>query len=258
MSNLPDGRRLSLAQLKPPSERDLTIFKRAVVCRQHHGEIAGDYRLDPSRISQIVKRVRRWLAAGGAPADPQIRDHLARHRLSRATHRMRLERIVERLTHAMHDTEPAPPLVRRRMVGGREVWREEVEQRECAWNLPAVRLMLRASDALAKFDEQPELAADSQPASDTELLMVVFDFLCGCRARAEAAGQQPASPDVSAVVSSALAGLLGESAARAAARSAQPALNMSADDAEAGGASSEQDESCDESAAAAAERFIEK
>jgi hypothetical protein len=257
MSNLPSGRRLTLAQMKPPSERDLTIFKRAVVCRQQHWEIASDYRLHLTRISQIVKRVRRWLAAGGAPTDPQIRDHLARQRLSRATHRMRLERIVEQLTHAMHDITPVPPLVRRRLVGRNEVWREEVEQPECAWNLPAIRLMLRANDALAKLDEQPEPAADSQPASDADLLQVVFDFLCGCRARAEDAGQQPASLDVSAVVAAALAGLLGESAA-AAARGAHPALNMSAARAEAGGASSEEPESCDESSDAAAEKFSQR
>ncbi len=257
MSNLPSGRRLTLAQMKPPSERDLTIFKRAVVCQHHHWEIAGEYRLHPTRISQIVKRVRRWLAAGGAPTDPQIRDHQARQRLSRATHRMRLERIVERLTHAMHDTEPAPPLVRRRMVGQHEVWREEAEQRECVWNLPAIRLMLRANDALAKLDEQSEPAAESQPASDADLLQVVFEFLCGCRARAEEAGQQPASPDVSVVVAAALAGLLGESAA-ATARGAHPALNMSADHEEAGGASSEEPESCDESSEEAAEKFSQR
>src|SRR5204862_4365752 len=110
-----------------------------------HWSIAVDHKLHYTRISQIVKKVRRWLAAGGAPIDPELREHAARQRMSQATHKLRLERIVERLTAAMEDREPPPRLVRRRVVGSQEIWREEADPKICGWNLPAIRRLLRAT-----------------------------------------------------------------------------------------------------------------
>ena len=56
--------------------------------------VAVDLQLHYSRVSQIVKKVEQWLAAGGSPTDPEIRDHVARRRLSHANHKLRVVRAI--------------------------------------------------------------------------------------------------------------------------------------------------------------------
>src|SRR5687768_11312150 len=75
---------------RPPSDRDLEIYKRVKIVGLHHWEVAQEQELDRSRVSQIVKRVTRWLAAGGQAIDPLIRDHAARQRLAQGDLKLRL------------------------------------------------------------------------------------------------------------------------------------------------------------------------
>src|SRR3954471_16385215 len=135
----------------PPSERDLTVYKRVRIWRDPQWAVAVDLQLHYSRVSQIVKKVEQWLLAGGSPTDPEIRDHVARRRLSRADHKLRLQRAVELATAAM-EAEPQPQTTtRRRTVQGTEVWREETTREPPAVNLAAVRLLVRATEALHKL-----------------------------------------------------------------------------------------------------------
>src|SRR5436190_2152619 len=70
--------------------RNLAIFKKAEIEQLSHEEIAHRYGLKRSRVSQIVRRIRRELA-DAAPDDPQIDNHLAQQRLQKALEKLRLE-----------------------------------------------------------------------------------------------------------------------------------------------------------------------
>jgi hypothetical protein len=109
----------ALANLRPPKSRDLEIYKKVKIQLREQWEVAHDLNLHYSRVSQIVKRVGRWLAAGGSPTDPELRDYAARQRLSRATHKLRLERAVELASCAMEANPPPLRTKRRRVVGGK-------------------------------------------------------------------------------------------------------------------------------------------
>src|SRR3954453_10400528 len=86
-----------------PSLRDLEIYKRSIVFKHDQLAIAAHYDLGQPRISQIINNVRHWLAAGGNPEDPTIRDHFARQKLSSATQKIRLLRIIDMATYAMEN-----------------------------------------------------------------------------------------------------------------------------------------------------------
>src|SRR6188768_711983 len=87
---------LSIPRIKkPPTSRDLEIYKRVKIKGREQWEVAQEHELHYSRVSQIVKRVERWLAAGGDPLDPQIRDHAARKQLALGMHKLRLARAAE-------------------------------------------------------------------------------------------------------------------------------------------------------------------
>ena len=47
-----------------PSRRDQVIFRRVVVHCEVQYKVAKDLGLSPGRVSQILTRVRRWLACG--------------------------------------------------------------------------------------------------------------------------------------------------------------------------------------------------
>src|SRR4051794_39782468 len=90
-----------------PSPRDLEIYKRSVVFKHDQLAIAAHYDLSQPRISQILNNVRDWLAAGGNPEDPAIRDHFAQQKLTRATQKIRLLRVIDMATYAMENRLPS-------------------------------------------------------------------------------------------------------------------------------------------------------
>jgi hypothetical protein len=204
----------SAPQLRAPSERDMEIYKRVKVQKHLQWEVAQERGLHYSRVSQIIKQVERWLIAGGDPIDPEIRDHVARQRLSRATNKLRLVRACEIATLAMELPHPPHQTIRRRIVGSTEVWREETLRDQPAYDLAAVRLVIRATEALQKLEEQEQHGKDAEPLPEQELLPAVFEMLCTWRTRAEADGRLTAGADVRSLVGGLLDGLLGTHFAR--------------------------------------------
>jgi hypothetical protein len=194
--------------LKPPSDRDLEIYTRVKIKGFEQWEVAQDQKIHYSRVSQIVKRVTRWLAAGGCPSDPLIRDHAARQRLARTTLKMRLMRAIENASMALEFPLPVET-TRRRVQGLIEIWREESTRTIARVNLSALRMLIDATQALQKLEEDDETKGVTQPTSDEDILRAVFDLLCGLRARAEAAGRLSPSSNVRACVADSLTTLLG-------------------------------------------------
>jgi hypothetical protein len=256
-------RPLTRWSLKPPSERDLEIYKLVKIQRREQVSVAWQYEIDASRVSQIVKNVRRWLAAGGAPTDPELRDHVSRQRFARATHKLRLTRAVELATYAM-ETEPRRlKTTRTRSVGGTVIWTEETTREQPEVDLAAVRLLIRSTEALQALEDQDELNAEAAPPQEQDLLPAIFDFLCRLRARAEADGRLQASSDINSTVATALNTLLGteipvgwDKAARAAdgPPSDSRPLNMSAEPTEPVAATAIPETPCADSNHACAEK----
>jgi hypothetical protein len=193
--------------IRPPSARDLEFYKLVKIKGKEQWEVAHDHQLHYSRVSQIIKRVTRWLASGGEPSDPLIRDYAARQRLSKATLKLRLARATEIASVALEFNFPVKT-TRRRFQGLTEVWRDETSREIPHVNLPALRLLLDATQALQRLEDAPS-ADDSQPPADDEVLRLVFDLLCGLRARAEANGRLAPAQSARALVAQSLATLLG-------------------------------------------------
>src|SRR6185369_16625358 len=62
--------KLSPSHLPPtPSRRDMQIYKGYVILNQDQTSISYNFNIGRTRISQIVSKVKRWLAAGGSPTD---------------------------------------------------------------------------------------------------------------------------------------------------------------------------------------------
>jgi hypothetical protein len=197
---------------RPPSDRDLEIYVRVKIKGFEQWEVAQDQKLHYSRVSQIVKRVARWLAAGGCPANPLLRDHAARQRLANANLKLRLTRAIELATICL-ELPNNVETTRRRVQGLTEVWREETTKSAPRLDLTALRTLIDATQALQKLEEADEARGAPQPMSDEDLLRAVFDILCGLRARAEAHCALPPASDIRAAVAAALASLLGQSVA---------------------------------------------
>jgi hypothetical protein len=194
--------------IRPPSDRDLEIFKRVKIKGYEQWEVAQEHQLHYSRVSQIVKRVARWLSAGGEPTDPLLRDHAARQRLARATLKLRLTRAVELASQSLEFPIPVET-TRRRVQGLTEIWREETSRHVPRINLHALRLLIDATQALQKLEDDDKAQGAPQPVSDEDLLRTVFELLCGLRARAELQGRLDAASNIRGCVADALSALLG-------------------------------------------------
>jgi hypothetical protein len=106
-----------------------------------------------------------------------------------------------------------PPVqtTRRRVQGISEIWREETTRELPRINIGALRLLVEATQAIQRLEDQQSSPADPPASSDHDLLRAVFDLLCGWRSRAESQGRLVATSDIQAVVGDALSGLLGVS-----------------------------------------------
>src|SRR5262245_13972434 len=198
----------SLANLQTPSARDLEIYNRVKIQLFPQWEVAQDKGLHYSRVCQIVKRVHRWIIAGGNPAEPALRDHAARLRLSRASHQLRLMRCLEIATILMEAQPYQLETTKRRMVQGQEMWCEVTKRDQPNPKLPAVRLVLQTTQALRNLEERQN-AQQPVPAADQDLLPAIFDLLCTLRIRAQADGRLQNTSDVNSLVASTLNNLLG-------------------------------------------------
>lgn len=199
-----------------PSARDLEIYKRSVVFKHDQLAIAAHYDLSQARISQIVNNVRDWLATGGSPADPDIRDQFAQHKLARATQKIRLLRLIDMATYAIENRLPSQVKTKHRYQGTTEVWREEVRQQSPEVNLPAMRVLLRAVKTLHEFESNDAPSSATKNSSQLpadELLHSVFEFLCHWRSQAETGGNLPPSENIPQLIADGLRTLIGANVA---------------------------------------------
>ena len=197
---------------RPPSDRDLEIYKRVKIQGHPQCEVAVDHELHYSRVSKIIKSVTRWLAAGGDPLDPVIRDSLARKRLAQGQIKLRLARAIEIASIALEFHVPLTT-TRRRVEGVTEVWREETTRDVCRTSPSTLRMLIDAIKTLQQLDRDDAHSDPHLPqTSDSDLLRAVFDFLCACRSRAESDGVLPAAENIPALVASTLCTLVGAQA----------------------------------------------
>ncbi|HEY2412431.1 MAG TPA: hypothetical protein VGI40_09325, partial [Pirellulaceae bacterium] len=200
-----------------PTPRDLQIYKGHVILHHDQLSIAANFNISRARISQVVNKVKRWLAAGGSPTDPEIRDHLAQERLSKASQRIRLLRIIDKATYAAEVRLPSQKIIRSRYHGDSEVWRDETSILSPEVNLPALRVLLRAVKDLGEFEKHhsddacPDVRRGSPDpaASEDQLLLSVYELLCRWRSRAEAAGHFQPSAHIPELIADTLRSLLG-------------------------------------------------
>jgi hypothetical protein len=234
---------------RPPSDRDLQIYKMVKIQRAEQWAVAAKFNLHDSRVSQIIKKVTRWIAAGGSPIDPELRDHLDRQRVSRAIQRLRLVRAVELATFAVESETRPLKKTRRRWVGGAEVWCEETSIPQPEVSLAAVRLLLKAVTDLQDFDREDAAAADQPPSAGTptDLLPAVINLLCTWRVQAEADGRVEPTQNIAAFVTSLLNNLLGTTLTRSASKEpAHSPLKLSAAPSHPPGANPKATEHCDD------------
>lgn len=196
---------------KPPSERDLDIYYRVKIKGFEQIEVAQEHGLHYSRVCQIVKRVARWLATGGCPANPLLRDHAARQRLTQANLKLRLNRAIQLATVAL-ELPNNVETTRRRVQGLTEIWREETTRSAPRLDLKALRTLIDATQALQKLEAADEVQGNPPNMSDEDLTRVVFDILYGIRFRAEQSGTLPVCGDIRAALTAALTTFLGPTA----------------------------------------------
>jgi hypothetical protein len=159
--------------------RDLDIFKKVEIEGWTHAEAAAYFKLDRSRITQIIAEVRRHLALA-AQDDPEIKDFEARQRLDRELEKMRLQHALDIAARAMRREQNM--LLRKRMGsrdkdGSKEGWSETVQQ-DIKPNMQPVNTYLRASRQLSNLSKRE---AESQPEdtfiNDEDLFTAVFVVL---------------------------------------------------------------------------------
>jgi hypothetical protein len=218
---------------KIPSSRDLEIYKRVRIQRELQWEVAAELRLHYTRVSQIIKRVERWLAAGGCPSDPQLNDELARRRLAHSLQKLRLERAVEIATDVLESPEEPIVKTRRRKVAGTEVWCEETTIELPKLRHRALQQFVRTAQALHELESAGDARHPAELPALPAVLPALAELLCRFRARAEATGLVPPSPDIFLLVDQTLQELLGvqthhHSRHRQSSTRAQATLNLSA------------------------------
>lgn len=164
------ARRSRRTRRKPPldpalqTQRNLAIFKQVEIEKRTHEEVAGLHRLRRSRVTQIVKQVRRELAMASAD-DPQIEDHLAQQRLQKGLEKLRLEYALDAAAEAIR--REAPRLVTNRhgarnRNGQQEGWSETI-LRDKPPNVQIIKTFLRVTRELGQLNER---AIESNPVGE--------------------------------------------------------------------------------------------
>ena len=135
-----------------PSHRDFEIFRLAEIMGLTHAEIAlTSHKLTRRRISQIVARVRRWLSLHPCQ-DPRLASELQRKQLARHTERMHLEHVISQARGEL-------------IYGKKELTTTTTKDdgtsstttRQQPFNVQVLKTYLRAVQALAKLQQQPDV-----------------------------------------------------------------------------------------------------
>jgi hypothetical protein len=162
-----------------PSQRDLAIFKKVEIEKVTHEEAAQRFGLHRSRVTQVVKRVRLFLA-GARADDEQIESHLARQRLERNLEKLRLECALDAAAEAMRRDTPRLVTNRagcREKEGHKEGWSETII-RDKSPNVQVIKTFLRVAHDLGQLNER-EIASNpiGEKLRPCELFQVINDRL---------------------------------------------------------------------------------
>src|SRR3954454_9573861 len=136
---------------RTPSRRDFEIFHMAQILGLTHAEIALDRRLTRRRVSQVVARVRRWLSLHPCQ-DPRLASEMQRQQLARHTERMHLELILgqarDELLHGKKELTTTTT---------KDDGTSTTTVRQQPFNVQVLKTYLRAVQALAKLQQQPDV-----------------------------------------------------------------------------------------------------
>src|SRR3954451_22700963 len=136
---------------RTPSRRDFEIFHMAQILGLTHAEIALDRRLTRRRVSQVVARVRRWLSLHPCQ-DPRLASEMQRQQLARHTERMHLELILgqarDELLHGKKELTTTTT---------KDDSTSTTTVRQQPFNVQVLKTYLRAVQALAKLQQQPDV-----------------------------------------------------------------------------------------------------
>jgi hypothetical protein len=188
-----------------PSERDEAIyFAHKVRCCQQK-ELAAEYRLSKGRVSQIVARVRDWLADLSA-RDGEL-DHGQRLRLERRLERERMVMLYGESLRMLQEFEQPADNSRKGTRKG-EDWSEETKRDRSPQRIQALKAALKAAESLGKIAERDPAPTPGRgkPLRADDL----FEELIRQREEAEAAGRAPAGADAYDVAWYLLQALAGE------------------------------------------------
>src|SRR5262245_52971277 len=226
-----------------PSKRNQEIFRRVEALRKTQQDVAAELRISPSRVSQIVGQVRRWLA-GGSQGDPEQLARLERKRLERtlaaARHQAVLDITLDELhrqkKNPQHTTIRTEEKLRRTAcrVGpasnasagppssdnndnnntsdddDANLIKRVTTVRDQPLNVQLLKVAQRSIDQIQRLsDLEPIPEPPSAETSDDELFNTIYKVLIRWRQRAEDEGRVAKSEDSQSLVEYFLAALLG-------------------------------------------------
>jgi len=176
-----------------PSPKAQEVFRRVVVNCEKQCDVAEDLKISSGRVSQHVRRVRQWLAAG-SPGDPETTAQ-QQQRLDRAVAKARHEAI---LAFAMSELRRLAAIHRHATTRIEEKEGENTKvvttYRDQALSVQHLKVAQRAVIELAKLAELDPLPPPRPVMpSDHDLFRAVRDVLCDWRQRAEHLGHVPQS-----------------------------------------------------------------
>ncbi len=148
---------INQSKTRMPSARAFHIFRLAEIQGQTHKQIAELYKVSRRRISQIVERVRSWLAQHPCE-DPQIATELQAKRLGQHLEQMRLEDIIQRAREQLTYAKPTLDTVIDKADGTKTII-----CREQPFNVQLLKTYLRAVEALGRINARPEIPLPPPP-----------------------------------------------------------------------------------------------
>jgi hypothetical protein len=194
---------------RPPSQRDQEIFKRIAVGGERQTAVAAELKLTKGRISQIVGRVRRWLAEG-SPGDPELLSWRQRQRLERALALARQQAIYDEALRelARRQAHPQEIVTRTETKDGEET-KVVTTVRDAPLNIQLLKTAQRAAAELERLSQREPLPDEPPPMpGERELEEHARYALCELRRLAEKAGRVTTGLQPAAVIVDSLLGAL--------------------------------------------------
>ena len=199
---------IPLPVLRVPSQRDQQIFAQVEGLGRLQTEVAAEFGLTQSRVSQICKRVGVWRAR----ARPRETGELSRReqaQLDMYLDRLRLEEIYKQSMREFHKSSQPLVTVRERVKGG-EVEFIETTTRGRAANVQFLKAAMKAQEQLGKLSQR-ELPVDRAEDSGKDVeWFKLQDYLKWARVRVENEGRVKPCGDPDALASHALGIVFGE------------------------------------------------